>query len=83
MAIDGRYSLVDAQSCRGRLLDSLLAVSRINRLPLSIRIDQSYGLRCCPFVPRGSIPTPMQLRSRTILQRKGFHEGVRLRYDLG
>lgn len=65
MAIEGSQSPIDAQSCRGSLLDGgLFAVSGFRGLPLGVGLDQGDGLRLQTFVPRGRcIATVKQLRA--------------------
>ena len=61
MAIDGRDSPIDAQSCRGSLLDDgSFVVSRFDRLPLGIRVHQGDGLLLYALVARGRCITTMK-----------------------
>ena len=85
MAIEGSQSPIDAQSCRGSLLDGgLFAVSGFRRLPLGVGLDQGDGLRLHTFVPRGkSIATVKQLRAGTTLRARVSGLGVRFEICYG
>jgi len=85
VAIEGSQSLIDAQSCRGGLLDGgLFAVSGFRRLPLGVGLDQGDGLRLHTFVPRGkSIATVKQLRAGTTLRARVSGLGARFEVCYG